>query len=163
MGLMGLGVFSATASVVLTYALTQLLKASQDNTFRDIGLVYQWMATELWVVLIAGSLPAMWPLIQRSYDKIETPADSVKPWKWRLSGPKPSETSSRRSDQVTAQAEGHPFQRLESRSGSREPVADAIQVRKDISVQKTQRDEIDEELGLELFEDIPKPPPRVYL
>ncbi|KAL8685133.1 MAG: hypothetical protein Q9224_005948 [Gallowayella concinna] len=62
--IMCLGTFSAAAGAVKTYYLQQL-RSRADFTYDATSLMI-WYTTEMYVIIIAGSLPTLRPLFQRS-------------------------------------------------------------------------------------------------
>ena len=156
MGLMGLGVFSAGTSVFLTYAFGMLLRNGRDH-FLTVGELYIWMAVELWVILIAGSLPATWPLVNWGYAKLGAETRSRTIWPRRRSR-QDSLDPLQRSKQTTSEADGEPVQNLRSPLGTSEPVTDTIQLRKGISVEQAHRNEFGDGVGLASFDDSLTPP-----
>ncbi|KAF4548431.1 Hypothetical protein D9617_28g065370 [Elsinoe fawcettii] len=72
--LMAGGILPAVASVVRTVLLPTLIE-STDITY-DFGLFMVWSATELWAVIILGSIPPLRPLFLRFFSKVHTTVTS---------------------------------------------------------------------------------------
>ncbi|TKX25771.1 hypothetical protein C1H76_1917 [Elsinoe australis] len=72
--LMAGGVLPAVASVVRTVLLPTLI-TSKDITY-DFGGFMVWSATELWAVIILGSIPPLRPLLTRFFSKVHTTVSS---------------------------------------------------------------------------------------
>ncbi|KAL8831342.1 MAG: hypothetical protein Q9170_005335 [Blastenia crenularia] len=66
---MGLGVFTAVASLVKTSQFSRL-RATQDATYAKAPLVI-WGIVEMWVVLIASSVAPLWPLLRPSVSQLK--------------------------------------------------------------------------------------------
>lgn len=64
--IMCLGVFSAIAAAVKTYFLQQL-KSRADFTYDGTSLMI-WATTEMYVIIIAGSLPTLRPLVLKAVE-----------------------------------------------------------------------------------------------
>ncbi|KAI4229624.1 MAG: hypothetical protein L6R36_000671 [Xanthoria steineri] len=62
--IMALGTFSAAAGAIKTFYLQQL-KARTDFTY-DASSLMIWYTTEMYVIIIAGSLPTLRPLFQKT-------------------------------------------------------------------------------------------------
>lgn len=61
--LMAAGLFACVCAVMTTYYLHNV-SDTMDPTYVLTPLTI-WVVTEMWVILIASSVPALWPLIQK--------------------------------------------------------------------------------------------------
>lgn len=66
LGVVGLAIFAAVCSCLRAYELHQVQK-STDSTWDRTPLLL-WTAIEPWVLLIASSLPTLWPLVETHFN-----------------------------------------------------------------------------------------------
>ncbi|KAL2057152.1 hypothetical protein ABVK25_002891 [Lepraria finkii] len=126
--LMAAGVFSAVCATVKTVEVARVADAS-DRTYVLTPLAL-WGATEMWMVIIACSVPACWPLAAHLFRKAKS--RSAKP-KCKTSGPDNHRAFQLHDmgDSYHASAEGR-----RDMSGENSLLENGIMMRKDLSVQQ---------------------------
>ena len=139
--LMGLGIFSTVCSALRTYQL-EVLPKSTDYTY-DTGPLYYWAPAELWTILIAGSMPPLWPLVQYVRRTTSRPSRYNSRVRSMMRARRSDAPSHSRTLSHAAHADGRPFARLGSSHGSDDPLDNGIEVRKDINVAEEQVPERD--------------------
>jgi len=77
---MGLGVVAGAFGFVKLGPLIKLTKAAPTDAMFDLAIIVIWGQVELWIVLIALSIPPVWPLVkpyvQEISSKIQTRSKS---------------------------------------------------------------------------------------
>ncbi|KAM0796506.1 hypothetical protein BDR22DRAFT_893191 [Usnea florida] len=74
--LMAAGVFSAICAIVKTVEVARVVD-STDRTY-DLTPLALWGATEMWMVIIACSIPACWPLVTHLFQKKKSVSGNTK-------------------------------------------------------------------------------------
>lgn len=77
---MGLGVVASAFSFVKLYPLVQIIQHEPTDATYQLSIICVWGFIELWIVLIALSIPPIWPLLKPYFgDAIATGTWS---WSW---------------------------------------------------------------------------------
>jgi hypothetical protein len=78
--IMGLGVVASAFSFVKLYPLVQIIQHEPTDATYQLSIICVWGFIELWIVLIALSIPPIWPLLKPYFgDAIATGTWS---WSW---------------------------------------------------------------------------------
>ena len=145
--LMGLGIFSATCSIIRTYYLKSVPATSSrthDYTYYEWPL-YFWASAEMWTILIASSLPPLWPLVQKVSRKVAS-TTPLRQWSRYAASLSRSSGQGRKSNSGASPSplrsdasRKHVFRRLQDRNGGEHVEDDAIAMKTFITVEEEER------------------------
>lgn len=69
---MGLGVIASAFSFVKLGPIDELVKHTPTDPTWSVAIVVIWGQVELWIVLIALSIPPIWPLVKPFFHEVST-------------------------------------------------------------------------------------------
>ncbi|KIM94545.1 hypothetical protein OIDMADRAFT_149274 [Oidiodendron maius Zn] len=81
--IMGLGLIASAFSFVKLYPLVQIIQHIPEDATYQLSIICIWGYIELWVVLIALSIPPIWPLLKPYFG--EAIANGSWSWSWTKS------------------------------------------------------------------------------
>lgn len=77
---MGLGVIASAFSFVKLYPLVKIIQHTPTDATYQLSIICIWGYIELWIVLIALSIPPIWPLLKPYFG--ESVASGTWSWSW---------------------------------------------------------------------------------